>query len=813
MMMASEVTKEKTPSRRTAEFMERHSSLIEFLSFFISILSIVIATSPLIKQMELPSDEQSIGKVSTSTIRADRDYILVDEDATKQARENALKGVKPVFFFDVSLSDSITDSIKEAFGFMRNNIQVALYQDEDGNPREVGVKKLPESIKKKELEMIKEVALSSREEFERVLGIKLNEEELNKLINLNFSRDIEDGIISIIQPIMQEVIVEDKNRLIQEKGSGILIQRIYAKEQRAEGIISSLTSIKDINEVKKLLEKKIIFLLADYNKDERRLIISLASKLIKPNLFYNAQETERRRTEALSSVTPVTISIKKGDILIRDGEKITQEHLKLFKGIKQQSTRERDIIITVGILLFVMLIILVPYIFARAYVRKFAPKTKDILLMGILLTFSVIFGRLLLTVCVALSDYFPQIPQFIWEYMIPFAAGAMLVRFILNSETSFIYTIVISGYAYLLTGNDMFYGFYTLIGSLIAAYSVAHATTRAVILKGGLMTGVMNAIMVIVFTLMRGEQVSMIVLLGCALGLVNGIMVSMVVTSTAPVLEVAMDYLTDIKLLELANLNHPLLKELIVKAPGTYHHSIVVASLVETAAEDIGANPLLSRVCAYYHDIGKINKPEYFGENQKDGVNKHDSIKPTMSALILKSHVKDGVDMARSYRLGQPIVDVIQQHHGTSLIKYFYQKAKNLQESVNEEDFRYSGPKPQTRESALVMLADAVEAAAKSVPDLDAVRLRGLVQKIINSIFKDGQLSECDLTLKDLDKIARAFIRVLDGIYHQRPEYFEPAVKQADSQKRQQDEKSQNNETDREEDSEDNDSDLKRLGL
>jgi membrane-associated HD superfamily phosphohydrolase len=184
-----------------------------------------------------------------------------------------------------------------------------------------------------------------------------------------------------------------------------------------------------------------------------------------------------------------------------------------------------------------------------------------------------------------------------------------------------------------------------------------------------------------------------------------------------------------------------------------------------------------------------------------------------MSALILKAHVKEGIEMARNYKLGQPIIDVIEQHHGTSLIKYFYQKAKNMGEIVNEEDYRYPGPKPQTRESALVMLADSVEAAAKSVPDLDAIRLRGLVQKIINSIFKDGQLSECDLTLRDLDKIARAFIKVLDGIYHQRPEYFEPAVKQADSQKKQNDGKTENGTTDKEEDSDDNDSDLKRLGL
>lgn len=812
--MATDIRKENLSQQRNIRFMDKYSNLVRFISFFIAVTSITVATSPLIKQMELPVDEQNIGKASTATIRADRDYIIIDDEATQQAKESALKNVKPVFFLDASLSDNIADSVKEAFNYIRNNIQVEIYQE--GGPQSPDAslpKKTLENLKKKELETIKEVALASREEFEKTLGIKLTDEEFNKLILFGFSREIEDGIISIIQPLMQEVIVEDKSKLIQEKGSGIMIQRIYAKEQRAEGIISSLTSIKDITEIRKLIEKKIIFLLADYNKEERKIIISIASKLIKPNLFFNSAETERRKEEALNQVTPVTINIKKGDILIRDGEKITHDHIKLFKGIYKQTTKTRDIIITIGMFLFSTIIILVPYIFAKTYIRKFAPKTKDILLMGILAAFTVIFGKLLLTVCVALSDYFPHIPQFIWEYMIPFAAGAMLVRFILNSETAIIFSIVISGFSYLLTAGDMYYGFYTLIGSMVAAYSVARATTRAIILKGGLFTGIMNAIVILIFTLMRGEQITSIILLGCLLGFINGIMVSMIVTSSAPVLEVALEYITDIKLLELANLNHPLLKELIVKAPGTYHHSILVASLVETAAEDIGANPLLAKVCAYYHDIGKINKPEYFGENQKDGVNKHDTVKPSISALILKAHVKEGIEMARNYKLGQPILDVIEQHHGTSLIKYFYQKAKNTGEIVNEEDYRYPGPKPQTRESALVMLADSVEAAAKSVPDLDATRLRGLVQKIINSIFKDGQLSECDLTLRDLDKIARAFIKVLDGIYHQRPEYFEPAVKQADMQKKQNDGKTENGTSDKEEDSDDNDSDLKRLGL
>ncbi|MCX7959437.1 MAG: hypothetical protein N3B13_10355, partial [Deltaproteobacteria bacterium] len=484
--MSTETRKEKALSGRTLRFTERHSGFIRFISFFIAVVSVTVATSPLIRQMELPADESNLGKAATVTIRADRDYSIIDYEATQQARESALKNVKPVFFFDASLADTLSDSVKEAFNYIRNNIQIALYQDSDSETGETAIqKKSQENLRKKEMETIREVAQTSREEFEKGLGIKLTDDEFSKLTSLVFSREIEDGIISVIHPIMQEMIVEDKNRLIQEKGSGILIQRIYAKEQRAEGIVSSSTTIKDIAEVRKLIEKKIIFLLADYSKEERKLIISIATKLIKPNLFFNPAETERRKEEALSQITPVTINIKKGDILIRDGEKISQEHIKLFKGIYRQTTKLRDIITTIGMFLFSTIIILVPYVFAKTYIRKFAPKTKDILLMGILASFTVIFGKLLLTVCVALSDYFPNVPQYIWEYMIPFAAGAMLVRFILNSETAIVFSVVISGFSYLLTANDMYYGFYTLIGSMIAAYSVAQATTRAVILKGG----------------------------------------------------------------------------------------------------------------------------------------------------------------------------------------------------------------------------------------------------------------------------------------------------------------------------------------
>jgi putative nucleotidyltransferase with HDIG domain len=226
-------------------------------------------------------------------------------------------------------------------------------------------------------------------------------------------------------------------------------------------------------------------------------------------------------------------------------------------------------------------------------------------------------------------------------------------------------------------------------------------------------------------------------------------------------------------------MNNPLLRELLIQAPGTYHHSIIVGNLAESAAETIGANPLLARVAAYYHDIGKAKKPLYFIENVTSGENKHDKLTPSMSALILIAHLKDGLEMAREQRLGEDLIAILQQHHGTSLMKFFYERAKQREDrEVDEHDYRYPGPKPQTREAALIMLADAVEAASRTLTDPTPARIQGMVQKIINNIFSDGQLDECELTLKDLHNIAKSFNRVLGGIYHHRIDYPEPVSKE-----------------------------------
>jgi len=233
--------------------------------------------------------------------------------------------------------------------------------------------------------------------------------------------------------------------------------------------------------------------------------------------------------------------------------------------------------------------------------------------------------------------------------------------------------------------------------------------------------------------------------------------------------------MTDIKLLELSNMNLPLLKELAVAAPGTYHHSVVVGTLAEKAAEAIGVNPLFARVAAYYHDIGKLRQPQYFVENQKDGRNPHDKLSPNMSALILVSHVKDGIGYAEEHGLPRPLIDMIQQHHGTRSIKYFYEKAKQAAEDgsreIDEGEFRYPGPRPQSKEAAILMVADSVEAISRTLSDTSPTRLRAMIRRTIQDVVDDDQLAECTLTFEDLSKMSDAFLYVLAGMHHQRIEY------------------------------------------
>jgi putative nucleotidyltransferase with HDIG domain len=482
-------------------------------------------------------------------------------------------------------------------------------------------------------------------------------------------------------------------------------------------------------------------------------------------------------TAAAAAVKDAVTEIKKGQMVLEDGKLIDEHHLFLLDAMRAQ-TDELDLVqAKLGGAGLVALLIAAAWGFLRASFRRFRPSRKDGILLGLLLVGMLGLIRVWTNVADAIHDKYGQIPVEALYYAIPVAAGAMLVRFILSQELALFFALVVSCLAGVMLENSLAFGMFSLVGSLVAAEQITRARDRVGIFKAGALTGAANLAMVFVFALIEGKgfdsetlYLGLFTLLGTSVG------VPVVVMALTPLVELIFGYASDIKLLELANLNHPALKELIVQAPGTYHHSIIMGSLVESAAEKIGANPLLARSCAYYHDIGKGRNPLYFAENQK-GDNRHDQLAPAMSAVIIKRHVTEGMEMARQYRLPKLVADAIPQHHGTRMVGFFYHRALKEQEGkenplpIDESIYRYAGPKPQFREAALVMIADAVEAASRSMTDPSATRLQALVQKMINLIFSEGQLDECDLTLKDLNLIAQSFVHTLEGIYHARPAY------------------------------------------
>jgi putative nucleotidyltransferase with HDIG domain len=403
-----------------------------------------------------------------------------------------------------------------------------------------------------------------------------------------------------------------------------------------------------------------------------------------------------------------------------------------------------------------------------AYIKSF----NMLFLLFMMIVSTLIIGRAVEYLLLILSEGLGFISSETAMYGIPIAAGAMLVTLLFDFHTAITFSFVIS----LLSGywlNDAFYPIYAFVGCLTAAFSVIRCKKRTALLRGGFFVIIANVSIVIILLLNAGELFSAKTVSAVVLAIFSGITVSAIVSLLLPFLEYVFKITTDISLLELLDLNQPLMKNLMVTAPGTYHHSIIVGNLVEAAAEIVSVNPLLARVSSYYHDIGKLKMPEYFVENQIGSENKHDKLTPHMSSMIITNHVKEGVELAKQFKLPSSIIDIIKEHHGTALITYFFQKAKE-QEHNNlpvEEEYRYLGPKPQTRVAALVMMADAVEAASRVLSDPTPARISALVDKIINSIFIDGQLDECELTLKDISEIKKKFTYVLTSIFHKRIDY------------------------------------------
>ncbi|MGI5838630.1 MAG: HD family phosphohydrolase [bacterium] len=503
-------------------------------------------------------------------------------------------------------------------------------------------------------------------------------------------------------------------------------------------------------------------------REQRNFAAALGKHVLRPNLVFNEAMTNQRRAEAELAVEADPVKILNGQIIVRSGDLVTPEHIAMLEdlGLLREHT---DYWRLLGLALFVLLMEALVAVYLHRFLRASFHNESHIILLGLIVIMTLLLSRILGTIS---------------AYLLPVAAGAILVAVLLDARLAVTINMVLSILAGIILGGELRYIVIALIGGYAGIYSISKVTQRSDLTRAGANVGAANVLAIFGTAAAAGvpfDEVLRESVLG-TLGIAGGLLSIVLANGLLPYLENNFGITTAVKLSELSNPSHPLLRRLLVEAPGTYHHSIIVGNLAEAAVETVGGEPLLARAGAYYHDIGKIKRPYFFIENQLSGGNPHDNVSPNLSTLMITSHIKDGVELAREYRLPPVIIDIIEQHHGTSLVAYFYNLAagKDKSDTVTEEDFRYEGPKPQTKEAAAVMLADSVEAATRSLAKPTPERIADVVYKIIKGRLDDGQLDESALTFKDLDRIAESFTRILLGIFHSRIEYPAGEEKEAD---------------------------------
>jgi len=488
------------------------------------------------------------------------------------------------------------------------------------------------------------------------------------------------------------------------------------------------------------------------------LVSAVVLGALRPNLTVDAGATQVLRRRAMDDVKPIATRILRGEMIVRRGEVVTETHMQKLAElglVRAPFSWQRP--------LGVALIVLVLLVVSSAFLRQYEPGiwNQDRLLLAWSLA-------VVLTVGLAHTLIARVNP-----YAIPIAAGAVLIAVLVRPRLALFTAAVISLLVATVAGGNARLGLLTFVGSTVGVYAIKRINHRTDLVMAGAWVGAANVVMITAVSLLDQLPWYPDLATDALSGLANGIIVGIIAIGTLPYLEQLFGLVTPIKLLELSNPSHPLLRRLQVEAPGTYHHSILVANLAEAAAEAIGADSLLVRVGAYYHDVGKIRRPVFFVENQAGVENPHDKMTPSLSALTVLSHVRDGLDYAREYGLPQAVADFIPQHHGTNLVVYFYHQALQRGDAVTEDGFRYNGPKPQSKETAIVMVADAAEGATRALPRPTPDRIEQTVRRIIREKLDDGQLNESDLTFRDLDIIARTFTRLLATMFHPRIEYPE----------------------------------------
>ncbi|KAF1084077.1 phosphodiesterase [Sporotomaculum syntrophicum] len=633
------------------------------------------------------------------------------------------------------------------------------------------------------------VTFQDKVKTEEARNLAANQVEQQYITDPRVSVDVQQNIstlISVIADIQANPELNDNEKLAYFKDelpftltSDVLDALVKPDPNSLERVKNSLTSMinramEDMDGVTQENTRDVTnSLVGEINNLQlssayKTLASEMVRYYLRPNKFLDIEKTQRLQEAARETVPPMMVTIKEGEKIIGVGEIVTEEHIAKLEalGLSRPILPVSSI---VGSALLVILLMSVVLFYLYQQNREIYTHPGYLYLMGIIVLGVLGVSKAIIAINIT------QWPEFgaLLAYVAPVATAGMLIAILLDSRLAVLVVAMISFLLGLMTGGQIRFAVVGFIGGFAGVYGVSKLSQRGDMARAGFYSGAANVAAIFAVGLVGDTPIGLLLTSSMVLGTVNGLLSSILTNGAIPYLESVFGITSSLRLLELSNPGNPLLRRLQIEAPGTYHHSLLVGNLSEAAADAVGGDTLLVRVAAYYHDIGKVKRPFFFIENQIGGENPHEKIAPTLSTLILTSHVKDGVELAREHKLPQGIIEIIEQHHGQSMCSFFYQKAmeNNKNESITEDDFRYEGPKPQTKEAAIVMLADAIEAATRAMQNRTPGRVEGLVHKIIKDKLMDGQLAECDLTMKDLNIIANSFIRVLSGIFHNRIEY------------------------------------------
>jgi cyclic-di-AMP phosphodiesterase PgpH len=692
------------------------------------------------------------GQIAERDVRATQDVTYEDRAATNLRREEAEASVPALYQIDSDLISEREKAIATAFSSARE----ILAKNEIAPDQ-----KLTPPLEQKLLK-----------EIEDRIGHLLPANTIPVLLRHNFSSVLENRIIKILDSVLRDGIISNREQFLKDQRAGIVTRSNSHSLERplADGYLA-----RDLLSAKEHVRQSRADFSALSQSDQAALIRFLENSLF-PTLLYNREETELRRAAAASRVPPVHLQIKHGQTILRNGEQVTPGIMAQLDALRILR-RPRSLIGQLGgYCLFAAILIYSIWRYLVFYQTRHRKIRNHMALILVIIGCELLTIRLATALADILGERFRQFhdPAVLY-YGIPFAFGALLITLLVDVNLGIVATLLLA----VLTG--LFYGdidlaAYLIVGSMAGIYSIRQYKDRAAILKAGVTIGAVNVLCLAAFAALRQAPPRFSdILIQLVLALLGGVLSSALASMLLPAFESIFKIVTDIRLLELSNLNAPLLRRLSVEAPGTYHHSLMVAALSEGAAESIGANPLLARVAAYYHDVGKVKKPEYFVENQSYEPNKHEELTPSISCHIIANHVKEGLQLAMESGLPQRISDMIPQHHGTRVMTYFYQKAKDsagdrVGDPV-EADFRYPGPKPQSKEAAIIMMADAVEAASRTLSSPAKSQIQRMIDRLVDAIIQDDQFIECDITLRDVHLVKESFFKILTGTFHHRIDY------------------------------------------